>query len=70
MELRASGGTLRITDALFGRLLLFAVGPADYRFGKRRVVVPGDYPLTSFGSIPTQLVGDEGRASRMRLRSS
>jgi hypothetical protein len=59
MELRASGGTLRITDAVSGRLLLFAVGPEDYRFGKRRVIVPGDYPLTGFGSVPTQLVSDE-----------
>jgi hypothetical protein len=59
MQLRASGGTLRITDAVSGRLLLFAVGPEDYRFGKRRVIVPGDYPLTGFGSVPTQLVSDE-----------
>ena len=51
---------MRITDAVSGRLLLFAVGPEDYRFGKRRVIAPGDYPLTAFGSAPTQLVSDEG----------
>jgi hypothetical protein len=36
MELHASDGTLRITDAVSGHLLLFAVGPGDYRFGERR----------------------------------
>jgi hypothetical protein len=56
MELRASGGTLRITDAVSGRLLLFAVGPEDYLFGERRSIAPGDYPLTGFGSAPTEIV--------------
>ena len=35
IELHESGGTLRVTDAVSGRLLLFAVGPEDYRFGER-----------------------------------
>jgi hypothetical protein len=60
MALRASGGTLRIGDAVSGRLLLFAVGPEDYRFGERRFIVPGDYPLTGFGSVPTEIVAEEG----------
>jgi hypothetical protein len=59
MELHASGGTLRITDAVSGRLLLFAVGPEDYRFGERRFIVPGDYPLTGAGSLPTEIVSAE-----------
>ena len=50
---------MRITDAVSGRLLLFAVGPEDYRFGQRRLVVPGDYPLTGAGSLPTEIVSDE-----------
>ena len=60
MELHASGGTLRITDAVSGRLLLFAVGPEDYRFGEHRCIVPGDYPLTGSGSVPTEIVSREG----------
>jgi hypothetical protein len=60
MELRASRGTLRITDGVSGRLLLFAVGPEDYRFGERRSIACGDYPLTGFGSVPTEIVSDEG----------
>jgi len=59
VELRASGGKLRITDAVSGRLLLFAVGPEDYRFGERRVIGPGDYPLAGLGSVPTEIVSDE-----------
>ena len=59
MELRASGGTLRITDAVSGRRLLYAVGPEDYRFGERRFIVTGDYPLAGFGSVPTEVVSDE-----------
>src|SRR5215469_10202694 len=59
MELHASGGTLRITDALSGRRLLYAVGPEDYRFGDRRFIVPGDYPLTGSGSVTLEIVSDE-----------
>jgi hypothetical protein len=59
MELRASGGTFRITDAVSGRRLLYAVGPEDYRFGERRFIVPEDYPLTGFGSLPAEIVSDE-----------
>jgi hypothetical protein len=60
MQLCASGGTLRITDAVSGRLLLFAVGPEDYRFGEHRSITRGDYPLTGFGSVPSEIVGDQG----------
>jgi len=59
MELHASGGTLRITDAVSGRRLLYAVGPEDYRFGERRFIAPDDYPLTGSGSVPTETVSDE-----------
>jgi hypothetical protein len=59
MELHASGGMLRITDAVSGRRLLYAVGPEDYRFGERRFIVPDDYPLTGSGSVPTEIVSDE-----------
>ena len=59
MELHASGGTLRITDAVSGRRLLYAVGPEDYRFGERRFIDTGDYPLAALGSVPTEVVSDE-----------
>lgn len=59
MELHLSGGTVRITDPVSGRRLLYAVGPEDYRFGERRFIAPGDYPLQSVGSLPTEIVNDE-----------
>ena len=68
MELRASDGTFRITDAVSGRRLLYAVGPEDYRFGERRFIIPEDYSLTAFGSVPTEVVSDsEGIAEETRV---
>jgi hypothetical protein len=58
-ELHAFFGTLRITDAVPGRRLLYAVGPEDYRFGERRFFVPDDYPVTGSGSVPIEIVSDE-----------
>jgi hypothetical protein len=58
-ELHTFFGTLRITDAVSGRRLFFAVGPEDYRFGERRLIVPADYPVTGSGSVPTEIVSDE-----------
>jgi hypothetical protein len=58
-ELHAFFGTLRITDAVSGRRLLYAVGPEDYRFGERRFIVPDYYPVTGSGSVPIEIVSDE-----------
>jgi hypothetical protein len=59
VEVHASFGTLRITNAVSGRRLLYAVGPEDYRFGERQLIVPDLYPVTASGSVPTEIVSDE-----------
>lgn len=59
MELHASRGIVRITDAVSGLRLLYAVGPEDYRFGERCFIAPGDYPLMASGSVPTEIVRKE-----------
>lgn len=57
--LQLSGGTFRFVEPAVGRLLVGNAG-AGYDFGERRVIVPGDYPLVGYGSMPVELHGREG----------
>lgn len=59
MWLRPSGGILRISDPVIGSDLR---GDAanGHELGNGRTVVPGDYELVGFGSVPVELQSQEG----------
>jgi hypothetical protein len=68
MWLRPSGGTLRIADPVVGRVLK-GDEVTGFEIGDRRAVVPADYALVGYGSMPGELRGPDPEGEGMAVGS-